>query len=131
MAGDMVITTIATQDSTAATKKVWALRANMPGPSRFRALYEKGRVHHLGMFASLEDELCNWVPGEGLPSPNRLDALVWSLTELLLQGEAPLPRVDMRRALEGLHTPRRGHMPGAATRPRFGRRIFADEYEDL
>jgi len=42
-----------------------------------------------------------------------------------------LPRLDMSRALQGLHTPSRGHMPGAATRPRFGRRIFADEYEDL
>ena len=39
--------------------------------------------------------------------------------------------LDMTRALEGLHTPSSARMPGASTRPRFGRRIFADEYEDL
>ena len=52
------------------------------------ALYEQGRVHHVGQFALLEDQMCNWVPGTGLPSPDRLDALVWVLTELML-GEAP------------------------------------------
>jgi len=34
--------------------------------------------------ALLEDELCTWVPDEGMPSPNRLDALVWAVTELML-----------------------------------------------
>ena len=87
--GDMVLTTIATQDSTAATKKVWASTGKYARAEPCSALYEKGRVHHVGMFASLEDELVNWVPGEGLPSPNRLDALVWSLTELML---TPPPR---------------------------------------
>jgi hypothetical protein len=42
-----------------------------------------------------------------------------------------LPVLDMARALQDLHTPSRGRMPGAWPRPRFGRRIFADEYEDL
>jgi phage terminase large subunit-like protein len=43
-------------------------------------IYEQGRAHHVGTFAALEDELCSWVPGG--PSPNRLDALVWAVTEL-------------------------------------------------
>jgi phage terminase large subunit-like protein len=51
-------------------------------------LYEQGRVKHAGMFSELEDELCNFTSqgyaGDG--SPNRADALVWALTELMLDG---------------------------------------------
>ena len=82
--GDMVITTIATQDAKVATKKVWASQGKYARAEPCSALYEKGLVHHVGMFAELEDQLCNWVPGEGLPSPNELDACVWALTELML-----------------------------------------------
>ena len=67
------------------------------------------------MFAALEDQMCNWVPGEGLPSPNELDALVWALTELLLQGEAPLPQIDLARTLLGTQKP--GAFRGADVRP--------------
>jgi hypothetical protein len=49
------------------------------------ALYERGMVHHVGPFPLLEDELCSWVPGDP-KSPNRLDALVWALTELSQSG---------------------------------------------
>jgi len=45
------------------------------------AKYEQGKVHHVGNLERLEDELCTWVPGQGR-SPNRLDALVWSLTDI-------------------------------------------------
>ena len=45
------------------------------------ALYEQGKVHHVGGFPELEDQLCTWVPGAS-DSPDRLDALVWALTEL-------------------------------------------------
>jgi phage terminase large subunit-like protein len=57
-------------------------------------LYAQGRVHHVGAFPALEDELCDFGPG-GLSSgrsPDRLDALVWALTELMLQERAQ-PRV--------------------------------------
>ena len=46
------------------------------------AAYEQGRVHHVGEFPLLEEELTSWVPGDRL-SPNRLDAMVWSMTELM------------------------------------------------
>jgi phage terminase large subunit-like protein len=53
------------------------------------ALYEQGRVHHLGAFAALEDQMCAFssdfdrdVAGY---SPDRVDALVWALTELFLE----------------------------------------------
>ena len=46
------------------------------------ALYEQGRVHHVGSMVALEDQMCSWVPGE--KSPDRMDALVWAVYELLL-----------------------------------------------
>lgn len=48
------------------------------------ALYEQGRIHHVGVLPKLEDQQCTWVPGE--TSPDRLDAAVWGLTELMLGG---------------------------------------------
>lgn len=88
--GEMVLTTLATQDATVATKKVWASQGKYARAEPVSALYEKGLVHHVGMFATLEDQMCNWVPGEGMPSPNELDACVWALTELML-GHGPAP----------------------------------------
>ena len=46
------------------------------------AQYEQGRIHHVGSFNALEDEMCLWLPGDH--SPNRMDALVWALTDLML-----------------------------------------------
>jgi phage terminase large subunit-like protein len=57
-------------------------------------LYAQGRVRHVGPLPELEDELCDFGPG-GLStgrSPDRLDALVWALTELMLR-ERAMPRV--------------------------------------
>jgi hypothetical protein len=48
------------------------------------AIYERGMVHHVGPFFDLEDELCLWTPGS--KSPNRLDALVWLITNLRALG---------------------------------------------
>lgn len=52
------------------------------------ALYEQGRViHRTGSdLAKLENEMLTWVPASGMPSPNRVDALVWALTELMRAG---------------------------------------------
>ncbi len=44
------------------------------------ALYEQGKVHHVGVFPDLEQQMTEWVPGD--VSPDRLDALVWAVTEL-------------------------------------------------
>ena len=58
------------------------------------ALYAQGRVKHAGPFSDLEDEMCTFgAEGYGA-SPDRLDALVWALTDLLLSG-AVAPRVRM------------------------------------
>lgn len=53
------------------------------------ALYEQGRVHHVGMFEQLEDQLVSWEPLGDQRSPDRLDALVWALTELMVTGGVP------------------------------------------
>jgi phage terminase large subunit-like protein len=49
-------------------------------------MYEQGRIHHQGTFIGLEDEMVTWVPLTSTDSPNRVDALVWALTELLVDG---------------------------------------------
>lgn len=68
-------------------KKVHAARGKRVRAEPIAALYEKGLVHHVGEFPELESELTEWVPGE--ESPNRLDALVWCLTELMLDSDQP------------------------------------------
>jgi hypothetical protein len=83
--GEMVRLTIATVDSDVPVKLVHASRGKQTRAEPIAALYEQGRGHHIGkeQFAALEDEMCLWMPGD--PSPNRMDALVWGLTELNLQ----------------------------------------------
>ena len=49
------------------------------------ALYEQGRCHHIGIFPELEDQMCGWSPQTGEKSPDRMDALVWAIYDLLLQ----------------------------------------------
>jgi predicted phage terminase large subunit-like protein len=51
------------------------------------ALYEQGRVSHIGAYDELEDQMCNWTP-DSPESPDRMDALVWALTKLMLESEA-------------------------------------------
>lgn len=53
------------------------------------ALYEQGRVHHVGGLAKLEDQMTTWDASAGQPSPDRMDALVWALTELLFEHPPP------------------------------------------
>lgn len=60
---------------------VHASRSKQARAEPIAALYEGGDVSHVGTLPHLEGELTTWVPG--LPSPNRLDALVWVLTELM------------------------------------------------
>lgn len=47
------------------------------------ALYEQARVSHVGVFPEMEDQLCDYVPGESKRSPDRLDALVWAVSHLM------------------------------------------------
>ena len=86
--GDMVRFTIATADKQASYKDVNASRGKVVRAEPISALYEQGKVHHVGHFADLEDQLCNFTANGyvGENSPDRADALVWALTELMLGG---------------------------------------------
>ncbi len=61
-------------------KEVHASRGKAIRAEPCAAKYEKGKAHHVGKFLHLEDEMVNWEPNQGMLSPNRLDALVWSMT---------------------------------------------------
>jgi len=87
--GEMVESTLRTVDKNVKLKDVWASRGKQTRAEPIAALYEQGRVHHVGYFGDLESEMCSWVPGQGMPSPNRMDALVWGATELMLADVAP------------------------------------------
>lgn len=85
--GDMVAHTLRTVDPTAAIKMVHASRGKRTRAEPVAALYEQGRVHHQGFYSELEDQLCGWIPDHAL-SPDRLDALVWGVTDLMLTNNA-------------------------------------------
>lgn len=80
--GDLVIHLLQQVKPTVATKKVTATRGKQLRAEPIAALYEQGRVHHVGYFTDLEDEMCEYEPGISKDSPDRMDALVWALTEL-------------------------------------------------
>ena len=82
--GEMVETTIHQVDNDVPVKLVHASRGKQARAEPISARAEKGKIHHVGHYPLLEDELCMWIPGD--PSPNRLDAMVWGMTELLAGG---------------------------------------------
>lgn len=79
--GELVETTIRTIQPDIPYKAVHASRGKQVRAEPISSLYEQGRVHHVGCFPALEDQMCEWIPGSG-KSPDRVDALVWALTEL-------------------------------------------------
>jgi phage terminase large subunit-like protein len=68
-------------------EEVRASRGKRTRAEPVSALYEQGRVHHVGIFSDLEDQMVTWIPGAGLLSPDRMDALVWGITYLMLNPE--------------------------------------------
>lgn len=65
-------------------REVNATRGKAVRAEPAQGLYEQHRVHHVGSLGKLEDEMTSWVPGESPESPNRLDALVWCLYDLVI-----------------------------------------------
>lgn len=84
--GAMVQHVISTVDKDVAYKEVTASRGKVARAEPVAALYEQGKISHIGSLPELEDQMCLMGPdgyvGEG--SPDRADALVWALTELML-----------------------------------------------
>ena len=86
--GEMVETILRELNPDVPVTPVRATRGKWLRAEPVAALYAQGRVRHVGSFPELEDELCDFGP-EGLSSgrsPDRLDALVWALTHLMLRG---------------------------------------------
>ena len=79
--GAMVEHTLRTADPTAAVKLIHASRGKTARAEPVSALYEQGKVFHIRPFVDLEDQMCTWTHESG-ESPDRLDALVYALTEL-------------------------------------------------
>ena len=82
--GDMVRAVIGEADPTVPVIAVRATRGKWLRAEPVAALYEQGRVKHVGVFPALEDEMCDFGL-DGLSSgrsPDRLDALVWAVTSL-------------------------------------------------
>ncbi|MEO6041716.1 MAG: terminase family protein [Croceibacterium sp.] len=94
--GKMVESVLRAADCAMPIRLVHASRGKVARAEPVAALYEAGKVRHTAMFARLEDQLCGFVSGGAYEgpgrSPDRADALVWALTELML-GKRKEPRV--------------------------------------
>lgn len=95
--GDMVVSTLMAADVSMPVKKVSASRGKVARAEPVAMLYEAGKAFHIGPFTELEDELCGLISGGGYDgpgrSPDRADALVWAVTELMLARRGVEPRV--------------------------------------
>jgi phage terminase large subunit-like protein len=95
--GDMVGSVLRAVDAGLPIALVHASRGKVARAEPVAALYERGRVRHVGAFPALEDELCGLSAGGEYHgpgrSPDRADALVWALTELMLGAASARPGV--------------------------------------
>lgn len=105
--GEMVATIIATIDPSIPVKAIHASRGKYTRAEPVAALYEQGRVHHLKLpprqdengrslpaFEDLEDQMCTWTQ-DSKESPDRMDAAVWALSELLLGDDEGLMEYEL------------------------------------
>jgi phage terminase large subunit-like protein len=89
--GDMVQSTLHHHAENLPVRPVHASRGKKTRAAPVSALYEQGRVHHVGVFPELEDQMCNY-DGRGA-SPDRMDALVWALSHLFPAARRAAPKV--------------------------------------
>ena len=83
--GDLVKRNIQVIDPTVRFQDVHAYRGKILRAEPIAGLYEEGKVHHVGEFSELEDEMCSYAPqlqGDDQNSPDHLDAMVWGVTKL-------------------------------------------------
>jgi predicted phage terminase large subunit-like protein len=80
--GDLVVHLLQQVKNTIPVKKVTASRGKAVRAEPIAALSEQGKLHMVGYFPELEDELCEYEPGVSAKSPDRMDAMVWAVTEL-------------------------------------------------
>lgn len=92
--GNMVEYVIKSIEDNVSYKGVHASKGKYTRAEPVSALYEQNKVKHVGSFPKMEDEMCEWEPG--MDSPNRMDALVWALTELMLDGGGKLKTISKK-----------------------------------
>lgn len=101
--GDMVESVIKGVDPNVPVKLVSASRGKAIRAEPVAALYEQHRVHHVGSFPELEDQMCEWDPTDSTAdSPDRMDSLVWLVTELCVK-TANTATLDHLRNLAAAH----------------------------
>jgi len=86
--GDLIISTLHTVNPALPVRPVRASRDKYTRAQPVAALFEKGRVKLAGTFPALEDQMCEWVPGS--TSPDRLDAMVWAVSSLLINPQGKM-----------------------------------------
>ena len=98
--GEMVENTIRMIDPNVSYKAVHASRGKVTRAEPVAALYEQRRVSHVGSFPQLEDQLCNFssdIDRNRSGSPDRLDAMVWALTGLIVENTAGFGIIEWAR----------------------------------
>lgn len=99
--GDMVRHTIETEDPNAPLRLVSASKGKKARAEPVSALYEQGKVKHAPGLDQLEQQMVTWEPLGSIGSPDRLDALVWAITDLMFKGVVkPQLRLAYERAKE-------------------------------
>ena len=82
--GAMVENTLTTINNRLPVRSVWASRGKITRAEPISALYARNMVHHVGHFSALEDEMTSYTGAVSKTSSDRMDALVWALTELMI-----------------------------------------------
>ena len=107
--GDMVMAVIRAQDRSVPVKLVHASRGKVVRAEPISTLYEQGRVHHVGIFDKLEDQMCLFsvdnIRTPAFGSPDRVDALVWGLTELFNKITGRRIKEEVSEAKPGVYSP--------------------------
>jgi phage terminase large subunit-like protein len=85
--GDLIEKLLRVQDVNVPYSSVRATRGKMLRAEPISALYEQGKVHHVGYFKELEEQMCSYTP-DTVKSPDRLDSLVWGISSLMNSGKA-------------------------------------------
>jgi hypothetical protein len=87
--GELVKDAIKAIDPLVPVKLVWAAKGKFARAEPVQELYDLGKVAHDDIFVDLDAQLTEWVPHLSKKSPDRLDALVWALTFLMLKVKSP------------------------------------------
>jgi len=106
--GDMVAATLKAVDPNVPVAEVWSSRGKAIRAQPVSALYEQNRCHHVGLFGKLEDQMINFTPDFDRDvagySPDRVDALVWAFTDLMLQDMKGYAYYEIARRMAGGET---------------------------